>query len=226
MSSERSFLAGAATAPQNEGRAGLTLAERGYRMLAPVYDFVFGESLNPGRRLAIRLLDARPGDRVLEVCVGTGLSLPLYPAKARVTGIDLSGDMLQPAAGRTARRRLSQVDSLLEMDAQHLAFPDAAFDKVSIMYALSGLPDPVRAVREMRRVCRPGGTIVIVDHFRSNEPLLRLCEQMLSPFYRLLSHRTDLALAPLLQATGLDPVGFHRANLFGYNTLIVWKNPK
>jgi phosphatidylethanolamine/phosphatidyl-N-methylethanolamine N-methyltransferase len=202
----------------------LQQVRRAYRTLAPFYDWVFGASLHHGRRLALKALDCAPGERILEVGVGTGLSLPLYPKHVSVTGIDISREMLAQAEARVRRRRLSQVEALLEMDAQNLTFPDHRFDKVAVMYALSGLPDPVRALREMMRVCRPGGTIVIVSHFRSNGALERAFERMLSAVYRPLRYRCDLDLDALVAASRLDVRRVQRANLFGYDSIVVCRN--
>ncbi len=205
-------------------KSAIELSQRGYRRFAPLYDLVFGASLAPGRRAALKALDCRPGDRVLEVCVGTGLSLPLYPREVRVTGIDVSREMLAKAAARVAARGLAQVEALVQMDAGRLAFADGSFDKVALMFALSGLPHPVRAVNEMRRVCRPGGTIVIVQHFRTRSFLLRLCETLLEPVYRVLRYRGDMDLERFLAAAQLDVVETRRTNLFGYATLLACVN--
>ena len=152
----------------------------------------------PGRRAAMASLACRPGERVLEVCVGTGMSLPLYPRQVRVTGIDASRDMLARAAARVEAQGLSHVESLVQMDAGRLAFADGSFDKVALMFALSGLPDPLRAVREMQRVCRPGGTLVIVQHFRTASALMRACEILLAPTYRVMRYRADMNLERFL----------------------------
>ena len=202
----------------------IELIQRGYRLFAPLYDLVFGASLAPGRRAALAALDCRPGERILEVCVGSGLSLPLYPAGVRVSGIDISRDMLRKAEGRVAARRLAHVEALLEMDAQHMTFPDGSFDKAALMFALSGLPDPVRAVNEIRRVCRPGGTIVIAQHFRTRNAWLRLCEGFLAPIYRLLRYRGDMDLERFLAAAQIEVLEQRRVNLFGYATLLVCRN--
>jgi phosphatidylethanolamine/phosphatidyl-N-methylethanolamine N-methyltransferase len=208
----------------NEVKSDLALSQQGYRRLAPLYDFIFGASLAPGRRAAMAALACRPGERVLEVCVGTGMSLPLYPPQVRITGIDASREMLERAAARVAARRLSQVEALVQMDAGRLAFADGSFDKVTLMFALSGLPDPVRAVSEMQRVCRPGGTIVIVQHFRTASFLMRACEILLQPTYRLMRYRADMDLERFLAAAKLDVVETRRTNLFGYATLLACVN--
>lgn len=198
--------------------------QRGYRVFAPLYDLVFGPGLEPGRRAALAALDCRPAERILEVCVGTGLSLKLYPAGVRVTGIDISQDMLDKAQARVAAGRLRQVEALVQMDAQQMTFPEASFDKAALMFALSGLPDPVRAVNEIRRVCKPGGTIVIAQHFRTRNAWLRLCEALLAPIYRLLRYRGDMDLERFLAAAQLDVLERRHVNLFGYATLLVCRN--
>jgi phosphatidylethanolamine/phosphatidyl-N-methylethanolamine N-methyltransferase len=118
-----------------------------YRRYAPVYDTLFGPVLQPGRHAVVQALHCRPGERVLEVGVGTGLSLPLYPRDVRVTGIDLSSEMLEKAKRRVARVNLRNVEALLEMDAESTTFADASFDKVVAMYVVSVVPQPARLLR-------------------------------------------------------------------------------
>lgn len=205
-------------------KGAIELIQHGYRQFAPFYDIFFGPSLQPGRRMALAALDCRPGERILEVCVGSGLSLPLFPAYVRVTGIDISRDMLAKAAVHVRTRRLSQVEGILQMDAERMAFADASFDKAAVLYAISGLPDPARGMREIQRVCRPGATIVIANHFRSRRPLLRFCERLLSPMYHLLQYRADLDLEEFIAEARLDVVEARCANLFGYATVLVCRN--
>ncbi|HXF67697.1 MAG TPA: methyltransferase domain-containing protein [Burkholderiales bacterium] len=213
-----------AGARHHRGDGVLRQVRQAYGALAPFYDWVFGASLQHGRRLAVRALDCAPGERVLEVGVGTGLSLPLYPEHARITGVDISREMLARSEARVRRLRLTQVEALLEMDAEKLSFPDGWFDKAAVMYALSGLANPVRALREMMRVCRPGSTIVIVNHFRSHAALERACERLLAPFYRPLRYRCDLELEALVESARLEVRSVQRANLFGYDTVLVCRN--
>jgi phosphatidylethanolamine/phosphatidyl-N-methylethanolamine N-methyltransferase len=153
-----------------------------YRRYARIYDTVFGPVLQPGRKAVIEALKLRPGDRVLEVGVGTGLSLPLYPPDVRVTGIDVSRDMLAKARARAARKALENVDALLEMDAQAMDFPDASFDKVVAMYVVSVVEDPAALLDELHRVCKPDGEIFIVNHVRSDNPILGAFEKGLARF--------------------------------------------
>ncbi|HQU15698.1 MAG: SAM-dependent methyltransferase [Chromatiales bacterium 21-64-14] len=187
-----------------------------YRRYARVYDALFGPIFHPARKLIVEALDTRPGERVLEVGVGTGLSLPLYPADARVVGIDISKEMLDKARQRVERGRLSQVEAVLEMDAEDMRFADNTFDKVVAMYVVSVVPDPARLVDEMRRVCKPGGEIFIVNHFRSRHPLLGASEEFISPLSNIAGFRPDMDLDDFLEATQLDVVEACRANLFGY----------
>src|SRR5262245_555027 len=135
---------------------------RVYEKLANVYDVVFGPSLHHGRLVAIERMGIRPGDQVLEVGVGTGINTTLYPQSCQVTGIDLSASMLEKARVRVQRAQLHNV-RLQEMDAAHLTFTDDHFDIVYAPYLVSVVPDPVQVVKEMRRVCKPGGKIVILN---------------------------------------------------------------
>jgi phosphatidylethanolamine/phosphatidyl-N-methylethanolamine N-methyltransferase len=187
-----------------------------YRRYARIYDAVFGPILHPGRKLIIEALNCRAGDAILEVGVGTGLSLPLYPKDVKVTGIDISAEMLAKARVRVHEQGLSQVTAVLEMDAEDLRFPDNSFDKVVAMYVVSVVSDPSRVVEEMRRVCKPGGEIFIVNHFRARNPVIRFLENLLSPLAKLVGFHPDLDLEGLLHKTRLDVVEIRGVNLFGY----------
>ena len=172
-----------------------------YRRYANVYDAVFGPVLQPGRKAVIEALGCRPGERVLEVGVGTGLSLPMYPASVRITGIDLSSEMLERARSRVARRQLANVDALLEMDAESMAFPDAAFDKVVAMYVVSVTDRPAQLLHELKRVCRPGGDIFIVNHVRSDNPVVGALEKSLARFANQLGFHPDFELKSLVNGS-------------------------
>jgi phosphatidylethanolamine/phosphatidyl-N-methylethanolamine N-methyltransferase len=150
-----------------------------YRRYARIYDVVFGAVLQPGRKAVLEALELKPGDRVLEVGVGTGISLPLYPRDVRITGIDVSREMLERARARVARAKLTNVDALLEMDAEVMAFPDASFDKVVAMYVVSVVPRPAKLLEELHRVCRPDGEIFIVNHFQSENRVVGTLERIL-----------------------------------------------
>lgn len=187
-----------------------------YRRYARIYDALFGPILHPGRKLIIRTLNLQRGDNILEVGVGTGLSLPLYPKDVRITGIDICGEMLAKARERVRQQGLSQVDAVLEMDAENLDFAENSFDKVVAMYVVSVVSDPTRLVDEMRRVCKPRGEIFIANHFRSRNGFIRALEDLFSPLAKLVGFHPDLALEDLLERTGLDVVEISSANLFGY----------
>lgn len=200
--------------------------QKAYRRYARRYDLYFGALFQPGRKAVIERMACKPGERILEVGVGTGLSLPLYPAGARVTGIDISAEMLERARLRKERCGLDGNVELRVMDAERLEFADDSFDKVVAMYVASVVPHPVRLVSEMRRVCRPGGEFFIVNHFHSTNPLVGGAESMLAPLSRLLGFHPDFPLDRFVRETGLEVVASQPVNLFGYWTLLRARNNK
>jgi phosphatidylethanolamine/phosphatidyl-N-methylethanolamine N-methyltransferase len=183
-----------------------------YEKLASVYDFVFGPTLHAGRLRAIQRMAIRPGDRVLEVGVGTGINAGLYPRDCIVTGIDLSASMLEKARERVARKDIINM-RLLEMDAADLRFADGAFDIVYAPYLISVVPDPITVAREMGRVCRPGGRIIFLNHFRSRNPLLASIERAISPFTVHIGFKSDLDLPAFLAQADLEPVSIEKVNI-------------
>ena len=186
--------------------------ERVYEKLAKFYDLVFGPTLHPGRLVALEHMGIKPGDRVLEVGVGTGINTSLYPRNCQVTGIDLSTSMLEKARERVAREGLRNV-RLIEMDAARLTFPDDAFDIVYAPYLVSVVPDPVQVVREMRRVCRPGGKIIVLNHFRSANPILSRIERAISPLTVHIGFKSDLDLPGFLAQADLQPISIQKVNV-------------
>lgn len=203
----------------------LEAVERVYRRYAPRYDFYFGAVLQHGRRAVIDRMRLRAGERILEVGVGTGLSLPLYPRTVHVTGVDVSCDMLNRAGARKLRHRLDHV-ALHCMDAERMTFADDSFDKVVAMYVVSVAPNPRRLLEEMRRVCRPGGEIYVVNHFRHANPVIGALERMAAPFARLMGFHPDFALENFIGQTGLEVIERMPVNLFGYWTLLRSRNAK
>ncbi len=189
---------------------------RAYAFLTPVYDILFNRIFHSGRVAAITLSEIKPGDRVLEVGVGTGLNLPLYPRDCHITGIDISAEMLQKARERSKDLRLSNV-TLGLMDASNLEFPDNSFDHVLATYVVSAVPDPLKTLTEMRRVCRPNGHLVILNHFRSENPILGAVEWILAPMCTRIGFKTDLKLTPLLEKAALSPDQIHRVNVMMMN---------
>lgn len=197
---------------------------RAYAFFAPAYDFFFGRVLEPGRRLAIQMLEPKPEQRILEVGVGTGMSLASYPHHTRVTGIDLAPEMLAKAQARIERGGLKHVDRLIPMDATNMQFEDNGFDAAICMYVVSVVPDPLRVMEEMSRVCKPGGKLVVVNHFKTNSPLIRAAEVALKPIHYMVRFRADLELEDFRNSVGLPLEKSRRANVMGYSTVLVFRN--
>jgi phosphatidylethanolamine/phosphatidyl-N-methylethanolamine N-methyltransferase len=185
---------------------------RVYEKLASVYDFTFGPTLHPGRVQAIQRMGIKAGDRVLEVGVGTGINAGLYPRDCSVTGVDLSDSMLEKARERVARKGIRNV-RLLEMDAADLKFAEGSFDIVYAPYLISVVPDPVAVAREMSRVCRAGGRIIFLNHFRSRNAALAWIERGISPFTVHIGFKSDLDLPAFLAQAELEPVSIEKVNI-------------
>ncbi len=205
-SSDAASRALSVTAVENDFVAGV------YEKLASVYDLTFGPSLHPGRIQAIQRMGIKSGDRILEVGVGTGINLALYPKDCAITGIDLSGPMLDKARERAVRKGVRDV-RLLEMDAVDIKFPDNSFDIVYAPYLISVVPDPVKVANEMYRVCRVGGKVIILNHFRSPNPVLSRIERMISPLTVHIGFKADLDLPGFLTQAGLKPVSIEKVNV-------------
>jgi phosphatidylethanolamine/phosphatidyl-N-methylethanolamine N-methyltransferase len=173
-----------------------------YGEFAPLYDKVFGKIFYNRLEYVIENLGIPPGAKVLEVGAGTGTSFPAYPAHCEVTGVDLAPDMLARARQKIQENGWSHF-KVMEMDALDLKFPDNSFDYVMAFHVVTVVPDPVRMIAEAKRVCNPGGRIVIVNHFTSEVPVLGSLTQALDPITRWLGWRTDLRLTPFLESTGL-----------------------
>ena len=199
--------------------------QRAYELYAPVYDFIFDWVFSPGRAAAVKQLDLQRSDSVLEVGIGTGLNLPLYPATTQLTGIDLSQEMLDKAVERVQSLTMPNV-TLKVMDATSLDFGDNEFDKAIATYTISAVPDPVAVLREMRRVVKPGGVIVIMNHFRSERRLMGWLEDLVAPVCTRLGWKSNLALKPLLAQVGLEPELVAKANMFNGWRLVKCVNRK
>jgi phosphatidylethanolamine/phosphatidyl-N-methylethanolamine N-methyltransferase len=209
-----------------EGGMELEDTLRTYRLYSGSYDFVFGPVFHPGRKEAVRIANDRPSQRILEVGVGTGLSLPHFRRDARVTGIDVSDEMLEKARRRIARLKLTQFEALQVMDAEQMSFEDNSFDAVLALYVASVVPNPARFGAEMRRVCRPGGSIVIVNHFTSERGVMRLLERGLAPLAGKIGFHADFPLDAFIADSGLDVRETRPSNLFGYWKLLRCINSK
>lgn len=200
--------------------------ERVYRRYAKIYDFAFGAIFQPGRKAIIELMNCNGGEHVLEVGVGTGLSLPLYPRNVFITGIDVSYEMLARANLRKTRDGLDNIIQLSLMDAQNMKFSDNSFDKVVAMYVASVVPDPERLVKEMRRVCKKNGQIVLVNHFNSKNPVLGSLERLIAPLSKQLGFRPDFSLDRFLDETGLVAADIYPVNIFNFCFMLEIKNIK
>lgn len=201
--------------------ADVVSVRRTFDRLAPIYDMVYGALLMPGRRLAMKRIAPDAGDRVLEVGVGTGIGLELYPHRTRVVGIDLSAPMLQRAAVRLNRFAAHAHVELRQMDATKMEFEDHTFDVVYAPYVLNVVPDPLAVAREMRRVCKPGGRIVLLNHFRSAPRLLGRVDDTVSMASAWTGTRWNLPLEPLVRGVPLHPISTEQVNIFGFSSLIV-----
>ena len=199
--------------------------KRAYKLYAPAYDLVFDWIFHPGREAAIQLLDVQGGDHILEVGIGTGLNLPLYPTHCRITGIDLSEEMLEKAHEKVVELELSNV-TLKAMDATVMDFGDDEFDRAVATYTISAVPDPVGVLGEMRRVVKPGGNLVLLNHFRSQKPVIGRLEDLVAPVCTRLGWKSNLPLEPLLEQVGLTPEILTTVNLFNGWRLIKCVNRK
>jgi len=189
-----------------------------YGRWAPVYDIVFGPVFRQGRRAAVKAADA-VGGRILEVGVGTGLSLDSYGRGTRIVGIDISEPMLDKARKRVEARGLTNVEALEVMDAEHLAVPDASFDVVVAQYVVTAIPNPEKALAEFVRVVRPGGEIILTTRIGAETGMRGTIEKFLMPLTTRLGFRTEFSWARyecwakattsvrLLERRALPPMG-------------------
>jgi len=194
----------------------LAKIERVYTSYARIYDQIFGKVFNEGRESAIRNLNVQPDERILEVGIGTGLALPMYPRHCQIVGIDFSEGMLNKAKQRAAEHRMDHVE-LHRMDAAVMKFRDDSFDTVVAAYVVTAVPDYRKVVSEMIRVCRPGGRIIMLNHFSNDNKVIAAIEKVISPFTKHLGWRTDLALKTVLDGTPL-----HVARKQNVNPLQLW----
>lgn len=180
----------------------LEAVKRIYAGYSGIYDALFKRFFYPRIRHAIASMEIKPGELVLDVGVGTGLSLPIYPPECRVIGVDLSREMLAKAGKKIKREGLDNV-KLLEMDAMKLDFADNSFDKVFISHVVSVVPDPSRVMSEVRRVCKDRGKVVIVNHFKSRNRIVGSLEKVITPISKRIGWRSDLCMDEFLSYAGI-----------------------
>lgn len=197
-----------------------------YRRYARFYNFYFGKLMNPGRIKAIEFAALKPGEKVLEVGVGTGLSLPFYPRHVQVTGIDLSPHMLKRAKQLVKDEELTNIDALEIMNAEALTFADNSFDCVMAMHVSTVVGNPEKFASEMKRVCKPGGRIVIVNYFHDPESAFGKVSGLLAPYAKLIGFRHDLTLEEFLRQTKISIEKSVPVNAFKMHDVFLVRNQK
>ncbi len=191
-----------------------------YRRQAAFYDYAFGAVSATARRRAVDVVNLLPGADVLEVGVGTGLALPRYAADKRITGIDLSADMRARARARVAALRLTNVEALLELDAEDTGLPDARFDIAAVMFVASVVPHPARLLAELKRVVRPGGSILFINHFSAAGGPRLAIERAMTPLAHTLGWHPDFPMGALLGPADLANATIKPMPPFGIFSLV------
>lgn len=197
-----------------------------YNWIGPVYNLIYGKiAFNNGRSESIRMLEIKPGDKILEVGVGTGLTLPMYPKDCKITGIDLSESMLKEARILISNQRLTNC-SVHKMNAVETTFADNSFDGVLGNLFISATNDPVKALLEMKRVCKPNGILVLMNHFKCEEPLLAKMEEAFTPVGKMIGFNSALEMYPLIESANLEIKEITKVNFFNLWTAVSFVNKK
>ena len=199
--------------------------KRIYAGYSNIYDFVFKKFFHPRHKHVIKQMNIRPDDKILDVGVGTGLALPLYPDYCHVTGIDLSKEMLNEAHKKVKKHTLKNV-TLKQMDAMDLQFKDNTFDQVITAFVISVVPDPVRVISEMKRVCKKNSNLIIINHFQSHNKFMAKIEAMVNPICRKIGWRTDLDFDYLISESNLLVNYEYKMNKFDLWKVVMAVNNK
>ena len=194
--------------------------ESSYARWAPVYDRTFGAVTDVGRRRAVSFINDRKG-HVLEVGVGTGLSLPHYGPEVRITGVDFSAEMLAKAQRKVDALDLKKRVDLQRMDARELAFENASFDTIAAMHVLSVVPEPEKVMAEIARVLKPGGKVVITNHFAKTTGVMAGLERVAAPMANLIGWQSDFKMDTILQEPSLQIAELRKLPPLGMMTFLV-----
>lgn len=192
---------------------------KAYKRWAPIYDHTFGMVAEAGRRHAVDIMNRRSGS-VLEVGVGTGLSLPRYGDHLTITGVDLSPDMLERAEERVIKNRLQNIDGLYEMDARNLDFDDGKFDTVVAMYVMTVVPEPELVMEELERICAPGGQVILVNHFSQSHGARGWLERRMAPFASTLGWRPIFSVERVMGCENLELIERRSLRPLGLFTML------
>jgi phosphatidylethanolamine/phosphatidyl-N-methylethanolamine N-methyltransferase len=196
--------------------------EQLYSFYSPFYDYVFGKLLEPGRRKAFHYLDKRPHQKILEIGIGPGSTLEKYPACTNLVGIDISAPMIEQARKRAVQLNGGSTFDLQVMDASRLEFPDNHFDAVISAYVITTVQDPYQVCREILRVVKPGGQIIVINHTRSpNGRVLGKIEDFLAPVFVRIGFTTDLDVIRVMREVGMNVNQAVRCNLMNTGRVIM-----
>ncbi|BCZ97825.1 TPA: class I SAM-dependent methyltransferase [Legionella pneumophila] len=200
----------------------LSSVKKVYNIYSSFYDVLFGSIFHQGRSLCTNKVNKNAGlnASVLELGVGTGLSLPFYRPDLNITGIDISEKMLEKAEKRIVKKKLTTHIDLKIMDAANLEFPDNHFDFVVAMYVASVVPDIDAFLKEISRVCKPSGEIIFVNHFASEKPILRFLEKKLSHIDNFVGFNSNFSIHSILNYKEFKLLETQKVNLFGYWKLL------
>ncbi len=209
--------------PRRKARVDVPSVRRAYARWAPVYDRVFGTGFRAGRAAAIAYINELAPGRVLECGVGTGISLPAYRDGHRITGMDVSPDMLDIARERVARDRLSNVDALDEADAAALPYADESFDISVAMFVITVVPEVAPVMSELIRVTKPGGRVVFVSHFSDQRGWRKTFGEALAPLSASLGWHTDFTIDRIMGYPRLRHVETRRIGPLGFFSLVVFE---
>ncbi len=193
--------------------------EQIYSSYSHVYDLFFDSVFEPGRRRAIETLALQPGERVLEVGVGTGLSLPWYPRGCDITGIDISSTMLAKARRKAAELKREDI-TLVRMSAEHLKYDDGTFDKILLPHVISCVEHPRRVIEEVHRVCAPGGRVVFLNHFGSRNRIVATGERRLTPLTRRLGFVLTIPLSMITESDLFHIESVEKVNIMGVSSVV------